>query len=524
MEAPRLIPSSTQIIADPTIMDRLGAWPPIAKRFFVGQQALIGRPALEQNEGVTRPNFVPTFKPYLTREALKPIAKAGGKGFSARDVTRLFVRELFAEVKRETGERIRDLAVTTPVESFESYRAEILTLMKRLGVKRVRFIDEPVAAAIGYGLNIGKDRLVLVVDFGGGTLDIALVGLSAKEVQGGQGRVIAKEGRDLGGRTVDRWLLEEFCKILDQPVRDDSDEDDVFWNRLMLVEACRVKEAVYFRDKDTFTLIRPDELGNFEAKMRGRDGSSLEVSREMVAEILERRGLLKELDDCLSKLFEDAKARGVDERDIDDVLMVGGSTLLPGIYPMFEKRFGRDRVRAWQPFEAVAYGACAFASESFTQSDFIVHDYAFTTYNAKTHEKEYTIVVPRGTRFPTNSDFWKRQLVPTCSLGEEETLFKLVISEIGRSIDDERRFAWDEKGNLHKIGGRGGEPGKPLVVPLNESNPTLGYLKPPHQPNDRRPRLEISFGVNQDRWLFATVYDLKTKKLLMKEEPVVRLL
>ncbi|MBI2372399.1 MAG: Hsp70 family protein [Deltaproteobacteria bacterium] len=523
LEAPRLIPSSTQIVDEPTLADRLGAWPPIAKRFFLGQQAVIGRGALELNEGVTRPSFVPTFKPYLTHEALRPIARAGGKGFSARDVTRLFVRELFAEVKRETGERIRDLAITTPVESFESYRAEILAVMKRLGVRRVRFIDEPVAAAIGYGLNIGKDRLVLVVDFGGGTLDLALVGLSAKEVQGGQGRVIAKEGRELGGRTVDRWLLEEFCTILDQPVRDDADEDEVFWNRLMLVESCRVKEAVYFREKDTFTLVRPDELGSFEARMRGRDGSSLEVSREMIADILERRGLFKELDACLSKLFDDAKARGVDERDVDDVLLVGGSTLLPGIYPMFERRFGRDRVRAWQPFEAVAYGACAFASESFTQSDFIVHDYAFTTYNAKSHEKEYTIVVPRGTRFPTNADFWKRQLVPTCSLGEEETLFKLVISEIGRALDEERRFAWDEKGNLHKLGGKG-DAGKPLVVPLNESNPTLGYLKPPHQPNDRRPRLEISFGVNQDRWLFATVYDLKTKKLLMKEEPVVRLL
>ncbi|CAN0584799.1 unnamed protein product, partial [Laminaria digitata] len=63
-----------------------------------------------------------------------------------------------------------------------------------------------------------------------------------------------------------------------------------------------------------------------------------------------------------------------------------------------------------------------------------------------------------------------------------------------------------------------------LVVPLNESNPTLGYLKPPHAPSDKRPRLEISFGVNADRWLCATVYDLFTKRYMMREEPVVRLL
>jgi hypothetical protein len=61
-------------------------------------------------------------------------------------------------------------------------------------------------------------------------------------------------------------------------------------------------------------------------------------------------------------------------------------------------------------------------------------------------------------------------------------------------------------------------------VKLNDSNPALGYLSPPHDPSDRRPRLEVSFGVNAERWLCATVTDLATRKRLMHEEPVVRLL
>ena len=65
---------------------------------------------------------------------------------------------------------------------------------------------------------------------------------------------------------------------------------------------------------------------------------------------------------------------------------------------------------------------------------------------------------------------------------------------------------------------------EPVVVPLNEANPTLGRLDPPHSPRDRRPRLEISFGVNSDRWLIASVEDLRTKKMIMNEEAVVRLL
>ena len=59
---------------------------------------------------------------------------------------------------------------------------------------------------------------------------------------------------------------------------------------------------------------------------------------------------------------------------------------------------------------------------------------------------------------------------------------------------------------------------------LTEVSPTLAYLKPPHQPSARKPRLEASFGVNAERWLSATVMDLKTDRLLMKEEPVVKLL
>jgi molecular chaperone DnaK (HSP70) len=489
----------------------------------MGQLAMIGRPALELNEGAPKPSYVPSFKRQLLREALRPVARVDGKSFSARDTARIFARELFAEIKEETGERVRDLVVTTPVDSFESYRAEVMRIVRRLGVKRIRFIDEPVAAAIGYGLNTAKERLALVVDFGGGTLDFALVALTPKDIDAGSCRVLAKEARPIGGNLVDKWLLKAFCDRLDQPMMVDDDDESAFWHRLMLAEACRVKESVFFNETETFYLIRPDELGNFEARVRGTE-NHVEITKQDVVDVLEERGLYRMFDECVQGIFQQVEDRGIKEADLDDILMVGGSTLLPNIYPLFEKRFGRDKVRAWQPFEAVAYGACAFAAESYTQSDFIVHDYAFVTYNAKSHEKEYTTVVPRGTRFPTPPAFWKRQLVPTCSLGEPETMFKLVICEIGTDSSDERKFQWDASGGLHKVGGKDGGKGGPLIVPLNESNPTLGYLKPAHPPSDRRPRLEIEFGVNEDRWLSATVSDLRTKKTLMKDEPVVRLL
>jgi hypothetical protein len=169
----------------------------------------------------------------------------------------------------------------------------------------------------------------------------------------------------------------------------------------------------------------------------------------------------------------------------------------------------------------VAFGAAAFAADRVGTVDFIFHDYAFVTHSQQTGEQQNNIIVPRGTRYPTPPDFWKRQVVPTCALGEPETLFKLVVCEISRAESGERRFVWDASGDLQKVGGASGA--AEVIVPLNASSPTLGYLDPPHGPRDRRPRLEIAFGVDANRWLVATVHDLLTRRDLMREEPVVRL-
>ena len=101
--------------------------------------------------------------------------------------------------------------------------------------------------------------------------------------------------------------------------------------------------------------------------------------------------------------------------------------------------------------------------------DFIVHDYAFVTHDPKTGDAQHTVIVPRGTRFPTAPELWKRQLVPTCALGEPETIFKLLICEVSRGDGDERRFVWDAAGDVHKVGGTAGE--AQVVVPLNAASP-----------------------------------------------------
>ena len=205
LEAPRLVPSAVHLIEKPGLVDRVGAWPLLARRFFVGRWALIGRPALDRNYGVAHPSFVPAFKPALLSESTRPLARVGRRSFTARDATRVFLRELLAEVKRTTGQRVRDLAVTSPVSAFEVYRAEVQGILQGLGVDRVRFVDEPVAAALGYGLSLSRERTVMVVDIGGGTMHVVLVQLTPRGALGGHAEVLAKQGRPLGGNAVDGW-------------------------------------------------------------------------------------------------------------------------------------------------------------------------------------------------------------------------------------------------------------------------------------------------------------------------------
>jgi len=521
LEAPRMVPSATHAFEIKGFFERLCARPFLASRLFVGMWAQIGRPALELNHTTQHGCYAKAFKSHLGREPLRSIATVGNTSLSAREVARRFLRELLREVYSQTGERLRELVITTPVDSYETYRAELTQIAKGLGIRKLRFIDEPVAAALGYGLSLGRDRHVLVVDFGGGTLDLAIVHLTAKGVRGGESSVIAKSGRAIGGNVVDGWILDHLSEMQGISLSEDTyDWERGFWLRTALEEARRVKESLFFEEAALFRLTPPEHMRRLEAQISGQKAKPISWNRTELVQLLTDCGMYRELDSCLEDVLQSAAAAEVDESDIDEVLMVGGSTLLPGIYTRFEERFGRNRVRAFQPFEAVAYGAAAYAAEQITASDYIVHDYALRTHNAKTHEEHYVTVIPRGTRFPTKPDFWRQRLVPTCALGEPESLIKLVICELGVADGELRRFTWDSQGQVKSQGGDRAR----VVVPLNESNPALGTLKPPHQPGDKTPRLDVQLGVNMNRWLVATVVDLKTKKTLMDAEPVVRLL
>src|SRR5206468_72714 len=258
LEAPALVPSVVELLPPASLLDRLGTWPPLERLLLLGRTALIGRPALERNQGIADPAFVPGFKAALSSEPLRPLARLGHGVVTAKAAARAFLRELLAEVKRETGRRIRDLVVTMPVDAYEGYRAQLEEILRAVGVRRLRFLDEPLAAALGYGLGLASERNVLVVDIGGGTMNVALVRLQAARLEHGRAEVLAKQGLPCGGNAVDSWILEHIGRRMGFALEELSDREEMrLWRRLMLAEACRVKEAVFVEPSAEFLLTPP---------------------------------------------------------------------------------------------------------------------------------------------------------------------------------------------------------------------------------------------------------------------------
>ncbi|MBI5830777.1 MAG: Hsp70 family protein [Armatimonadetes bacterium] len=509
-EAP-VIPSAVFLYHGNDWKSRIGRIPFVERRWLLGRQAFIGNMAVQSNFEGRSPNYVESFKPMLSRQATRVMTRAGGRAWSAREIARIFMRELLAQAQKVHGERIRDLTMTVPVDSFEHYRAELLDMAQRLGIKRFQTVDEPVAAALGYGLNTERELTLLVFDFGGGTLDVAIVRTTGPGKAGTPAEVVAKQGLNLGGNNVDVWLVEHFAK---QFGLDPALWRGTEWYQALIDAAQALKEDLYL--KETATLGLSDKM-MVDLGLRGQERPTL--TRDGLIAVLAGHGLYDDIDRLINQLLEEGKQRGIERSDIDEVLITGGSSLLPDVHKVLADEFGRSMLRDWLPFEAVANGACVYASGHKVQ-DFIRHDYALLTFDRESKEQQYPVIVPRGTQYPTTEIIWEDYFTPTCPRNEPAQEFELKIYELSRASGPQKEIGFDENSRLRVLDRKTDEV---VIVCLNETDATLGKLRPPHPPERRDARLRIGFGISVDRYLTATVTDLMSGTRLMDGQPVVKL-
>jgi len=452
------------------------------------REVLIGQRALDRNYDGRSPAFAQSFKRYLGHQSHRVALRHDGEEVTIRECVRLFLEQLLAAMREYAGAKITDLTIPAPVGYFEHYRAELQTLARSLGVQRFRSLDEPVAAGLGYGVNIAREENLLVVDFGGGTLNMAVVRLGPEVAQSGGAPVLAKHMVNVGGDDVDRWLMEHFVprELTDLP----DYQCDLRWQVMQL------KENV-------------SRSGRGEIRWRGL---TYDLDRAGLVNLLGQRGLYDQLRTALEDIRRQLESSG---GRVDEVLIVGGSTQLPEVPAVVDSAFPEAVVRhdPEYVFTSVALGAARYAG-GVDVDDFVYHDYAIAVQNERTHSVEYELLVPRRTRYPTAPDFAVRYYADYPGMTE----LRVSVCEVGRL--GQAPVNWQPRPNGNRYWGAQTAEERALVVELNPADAPM-QLRPAGLGSS--PRLRVTYSVNEDRWLTITVEDLVAKRTLRDREAVVRL-
>jgi molecular chaperone DnaK len=270
------------------------------------------------------------------------IQLAAGRAVSPEEVSALILRELKRTAERFFREQVTRAVITVPAWYDAAQRQATKDAAHMAGLQVMRLLSEPTAAALGHGAHRGADRRYLVCDLGGGTFDVALV-----DVEAGVFEVLATTGDPfLGGDDVDRVLVENLARDVRQTRGIDVSTDATAIEKLRLA-AQRAKHEL--SDHPNAKLHIPD-LAQLPS------GKNLEYGRTLRRDELElwSSPLVKRLEPPVKEALQRSNRQ---REDVEEVLLVGGSTRMPSVRKELARMTGRDPSAIANPEEVVAVGA-----------------------------------------------------------------------------------------------------------------------------------------------------------------------
>ncbi len=427
-----------------------------------------------------------------------------------KDAGRQFVRDLIARMPYKQDE-IDQLVLTAPVASFEGYLAWLNEVMDELGSEKIRIVDESTAAALGYAVT-KPGAVVLVFDFGGGTLDLSLVQLpESREKTGGilkrllrsnanqhSARVIAKAGRIIGGSDVDQWILGDILKRTGVSTKDLGD------HYAQLLTTCELAKITLSTEETTQI--------TFEAADKTHE---VAFTRTELEALLETNGFYSALRRVVDKVMHVARQRGIFKEDIHYVLMVGGTSLMPSVQKTLGQYFTDMAVRADKPFTAVAEGALQVAA-GFGIDDYLVHSYGIRHLDPETGEHQYDEIIPMGSGYPTEVPI---EVVLGAAHDKQESI-EFVIGEIDSDAVSMIEVQYE---NGQAVFVAQANQSAQQIVPLNEKGALniLAKLDPSGKAGEDR--IKAEFSIDDRRRLRLTVTDIKTNKEILHDAVIVTL-
>src|SRR5881227_3708317 len=311
---------------------------------------------------------------------------AGGKQFSPPEISAMILQKLKTDAEAYLGESVDGAVITVPAYFNDDQRQATKDAGKIAGLDVKRIINEPTAAALAYGLDKKKDEVIAVYDFGGGTFDISIL-----EVGEGVVEVKATNGdTHLGGDNIDQriidWIIDEFKK--DQGI--DLSKDKMALQRLKeAAEKAKMELSTVQETEITLPFITADATGPKHMNLK----LTRAKFESMVDDILQRS-----VGPCKQALSD----AGVKLSDIDEVVLVGGSTRIPKVQQIVRELFGKEPHKGVNPDEVVAVGAAVQAGVLGGEvKDLLLLDVTPLSLGIETMGGVMTTLIPRNTTIPT---------------------------------------------------------------------------------------------------------------------------
>lgn len=424
---------------------------------FKNGETQVGEVAKRQ--AITNPNTVISIKRHMGTDYKENIE---GKEYSPQEISAMILQNLKATAESYLGEKVTKAVITVPAYFNDAERQATKDAGKIAGLEVERIINEPTAAALAYGLDkTDKEQKVLVFDLGGGTFDVSIL-----ELGDGVFEVLSTSGDNkLGGDDFDQVIIDYLVEEFKKENGLDLSQDKMAMQRLKdAAEKAKKDLSGVSSTQISLPFISAGEAGPLHLEVTLSRAKFEELSHTLV----ER---------TMGPTRQAMKDAGLSNADIDEVILVGGSTRIPAVQEAIKKELGKEPNKGVNPDEVVAMGA-AIQGGVITGDvkDVVLLDVTPLSLGIETMGGVSTVLIERNTTIPTS----KSQVFSTAADNQPAVDIHV--------LQGERQMAADNK--------------------------TLGRFQLTDIPPAPRgmPQIEVTFDIDKNGIVNVTAKDLGTQK------------